>query len=54
MTITELLTLVRVRLLALEQQRTNAAAIGDVDRVVALDVEREETETTLAQLESLT
>lgn len=53
MTIAELITIVRNRLSTLGQQRGHAVAIGDVERVAALDAEIAATTTTLAQLESL-
>ncbi len=53
MTISELIIIVRNRLSTLGQQRGHAVAIGDVERVAALDADIAETTTTLAQLESL-
>ena len=54
MTITELVTIVTNRLASLHQARSHAVAVGDVSRVSAVDAEVVETETTLAQLQSLT
>jgi hypothetical protein len=50
MTISELKTIVANRLATLGQQRGHATAVGDVQRVAALDAEITETELTLAQL----
>lgn len=53
MTVADLITILRNRLSTLGQQRGHAVAIGDVERVAALDADIAETTTTLAQLESL-
>lgn len=53
MTIPELITIVRNRIASLHQARSHAVAVGDVQRVSAIDADVAETETTLAQLLSL-
>jgi hypothetical protein len=53
MTVAEIILIVRNRLSTLGQQRSHAVAIGDVERVTAIDADIAETTTTLAQLESL-
>lgn len=53
MTIAELKTILSNRLAVLSSQRGHAVAIGDLVRVADLDAEIEETEMTLAQLNTL-
>jgi hypothetical protein len=53
MTLDDVKTLLRNKLAALARQRDYAFAIGDLDRVVALDAERDETQTTIDQLEAI-
>lgn len=53
MTITELIDMLRKRVAHLGMTRAQAAQLGDVERVAALDADISETETTLTQLQSL-
>ena len=53
MTINELIEMLRKRIAHMTMTRAQAAQLGDVARVAALDTEISETEATLAQLESL-
>jgi hypothetical protein len=50
MTIATLIQLLENRLVALAEQRALLVRIGDIAGVVAVDAERDETETTLAHL----
>lgn len=54
MTIAELIAIVTNRIAALHQARAHAVSVGDVQRVSTIDADVVETETTLAQLHSLT
>lgn len=53
MKLADLIRLMTNRLATLNGYRTTAESNGDLDRVVALDVEIAETEATLSQLQSL-
>lgn len=53
MTVNDLIRLMTNRLTTLNGHRTTAHSNGDLDRVVALDAEIAETESTLSQLQSL-
>lgn len=53
MTLTELKTILSNRLSTLASQRNHAVSVGDLARVSNLDAEIEETELTLAQLNTL-
>jgi hypothetical protein len=50
MKISDLVALLEARLANLAQQRTTAAALGDVAGILRIDAETSETETTLASL----
>ena len=50
MTIATLIELLQNRLLALSEKRTLLVRIGDIAGVVAIDAERDETESTLATI----
>lgn len=53
MTIQQLITLASNRIAALNTSRANAVALGDIERIDALDAEIEQTQTTLAALKTL-
>jgi hypothetical protein len=53
MTIPQLITLASNRLAALNTSRANAVALGEVERIDALDAEIAETQNTLAALNTL-
>lgn len=53
MTIQKLIQLAERRLARLEQERTNAELIGDIDAMARLDGEISETQATLNQLRTL-
>jgi hypothetical protein len=53
MTIENLIALLRNKLAAIAGQRAHAFSTGDVERVVMLDAEAEQTQTTLYQLETI-
>jgi|LakMenEpi03Aug12_release.lakeMendotaPanAssembly.Ray.scaffolds.fasta_scaffold3590153_1 hypothetical protein len=53
MTIQQLITLASNRLAALNTSRANAVALGDVERIDALDAEIAETQNTLDALNTL-
>lgn len=53
MTIAELIDMLRKRIAHMTMTRAQAAQLGDMARVAALDADIAETETTLAQLGSL-
>lgn len=53
MTIAELKAILANRLAVLSSQRGHAVTVGDLQRVNELDAEIAETETTLAQLNTL-
>lgn len=50
MTLPELITIVRNRIASLHQARSHAVAVGDVQRVSAIDADVAETEATRATL----
>jgi hypothetical protein len=54
MTINDVITLVSNRLAALNQAHATAVALGDVQRMAALEVEIVETQSTIDALRSLT
>lgn len=53
MTLDDVKALLRNKLAALARQRDYAFALGDMEQVVALDAERDETQATLDQLETI-
>jgi hypothetical protein len=53
MTLAELIQLVSYKLAALNSARASAAAIGDLNQVVVLDAQINETQLTLDQLRTL-
>ena len=53
MTIPQLITLASNRLAALNTSRANAVALGDIERIDALDAEIAETQNTLDALHTL-
>jgi hypothetical protein len=53
MSLAELIQLVQAKLAALNSARASAAAVGDINQVVLLDVQIAETQLTLDQLKTL-
>jgi hypothetical protein len=53
MTTNTLIELLEKNLVNLSQLKTSAEALGDVNQVIAVDLEIEETQTTLNQLKTL-
>jgi hypothetical protein len=53
MSVSDLISLLKRRLVYLGQLRTSAVAIGDLAQVDRIDTEMAETQSTLNQLESL-
>lgn len=53
MTITDLIKLMQNRIAALNGQRNSAVAVGDVEQILSIDAQIEQTQITLDQLKTL-